>query len=124
MANEMDSILLSVKKMLGVPADYDVFDTDIILHINSVFEALNQMGLGPDEGFTISDASTEWSEYLTYGKESQMVKSYMYLKVRTLFDPPSNASLFNVFDQQIKEKEWRLVIFADELRLKAEKERK
>lgn len=122
MSEEMDSILLSVKKMIGVPADYDVFDTDIITHINSVFEGLNQMGLGPDEGFSISDKNDLWSSYLTYGKESQMVKSYMYLKVRTLFDPPSNASLFNIFDQQIKEKEYRLLVFADELRLKAEKE--
>ena len=122
MSEEMDSILLSVKKMIGIPADYDVFDTDIITHINSVFEGLNQMGLGPEEGFSISDKNDLWSSYLTYGKESQMVRSYMYLKVRTLFDPPSNASLFNIFDQQIKEKEYRLLVFADELRLKAEKE--
>ena len=122
MGEEMDSILLSVKKMIGVPANYDAFDTDIITHINSVFEGLNQMGLGPEEGFSISDESDLWSSYLTYGKESQMVRSYMYLKVRTLFDPPSNASLFNIFDQQIKEKEYRLLVFADELRLKAEKE--
>lgn len=122
MSEEMDSILLSVKKMIGVPANYDVFDTDIITHINSVFEGLNQMGLGPEEGFSISDENDLWSSYLTYGKESQMVRSYMYLKVRTLFDPPSNASLFNIFDQQIKEKEYRLLVFADELRLKAEKE--
>lgn len=122
MSEEMDSILLSVKKMIGIPANYDVFDTDIITHINSVFEGLNQMGLGPEEGFSISDKNDLWSSYLTYGKESQMVRSYMYLKVRTLFDPPSNASLFNIFDQQIKEKEYRLLVFADELRLKAEKE--
>lgn len=122
MSEEMDSILLSVKKMIGIPANYDVFDTDIITHINSVFEGLNQMGLGPEEGFSISDENDLWSSYLTYGKESQMVRSYMYLKVRTLFDPPSNASLFNIFDQQIKEKEYRLLVFADELRLKAEKE--
>ena len=120
-ANEMDSVLLSVKKMIGVPKDYDVFDMDIIMHINTVFDALNQMGVGPEEGFSISDDSTEWSEFMTYGKNSEMVKSYMYLKVRMLFDPPSNSNLSNVIGEQIKEYEWRLLIFADELRLAKEK---
>lgn len=120
-ANEMDSILLSVKKMIGVPKDYDVFDMDIIMHINTVFDALNQMGVGPEEGFSISDDSTEWSEFMTYGKNSEMVKSYMYLKVRMLFDPPSNSNLSNVIGEQIKEYEWRLLIFADELRIAKEK---
>lgn len=120
-ANEMDSVLLSVKKMIGVPKDYDVFDMDIIMHINTVFDALNQMGVGPEEGFSISDDSTEWSEFMTYGKNSEMVKSYMYLKVRMLFDPPSNSNLSNVIGEQIKEYEWRLLIFADELRIAEEK---
>ena len=118
--NEMDSILLSVKKMIGIPNDYDVFDTDIILHINTVFDGLNQMGVGPEEGFSISDSSTEWSEFLTFGKNSEMVKTYMYLKVRMLFDPPSNGTLSNVLSEQIKEYEWRLLIFADQLRLEQE----
>lgn len=118
--NEMDSILLSVKKMIGIPNDYDVFDTDIILHINTVFDGLNQMGVGPEEGFSISDSSTEWSEFLTFGKNSEMVKTYMYLKVRMLFDPPSNGTLSNLLSEQIKEYEWRLLIFADELRLEQE----
>lgn len=118
--NEMDSILLSVKKMIGIPNDYDVFDTDIILHINTVFDGLNQMGVGPEEGFSISDSSTEWSEFLTFGKNSEMVKTYMYLKVRMLFDPPSNGTLSNVLSEQIKEYEWRLLIFADQLRLEKE----
>lgn len=118
---EMDSILLSVKKMIGVPHDYEVFDADIIMHINTVFGALNQMGLGPEEGFSISDSSTRWSEYLTFGKNSEMVKTYMFLKVRMLFDPPSNSNLSSVYSQQIAEYEWRLLIFADELRIAKEK---
>lgn len=118
--NEMDSILLSVKKMIGIPNDYDVFDTDIIIHINTVFDSLNQMGVGPEEGFSISDSSTEWSEFLTFGKNSEMVKTYMYLKVRMFFDPPSNGTLSNVLSEQIKEYEWRLLIFADQLRLEKE----
>lgn len=118
--NEMDSVLLSVKKMIGVPKDYDVFDPDIIIHINTVFDSLNQMGVGPEEGFSISDSSTEWSEFLTFGKNSEMVKTYMYLKVRMLFDPPSNGTLSNVLSEQIKEYEWRLLIFADQLRLEKE----
>lgn len=118
--NEMDSILLSIKKMIGIPNDYNVFDTDIIIHINTVFDSLNQMGVGPEEGFSISDSSTEWSEFLTFGKNSEMVKTYMYLKVRMLFDPPSNGTLSNVLSEQIKEYEWRLLIFADQLRLEQE----
>jgi len=118
--NEMDSILLSIKKMIGVPKDYDVFDPDIIIHINTVFDSLNQMGVGPEEGFSISDSSTEWSEFLTFGKNSEMVKTYMYLKVRMLFDPPSNGTLSTVLSEQIKEYEWRLLIFADQLRLEQE----
>ena len=120
-ANEMDSVLLSVKKMIGIPKDYDAFDTDIILNINTVFDGLNQMGVGPEEGFSISDDSTEWSEFLTFDRNSEMVKTYMYLKVRMLFDPPTNASLANVYQEQLKEYEWRLLIFADELRLANEK---
>lgn len=120
-ANEMDSVLLSVKKMIGIPKDYDAFDTDIILNINTVFDGLNQMGVGPEEGFSISDDSTEWSEFLTFDRNSEMVKTYMYLKVRMLFDPPTNSSLANVYQEQLKEYEWRLLIFADELRLANEK---
>lgn len=120
---EMDSILLSVKKMLGVPKEYTVFDLDIIMHINSTFSALHQMGVGPEEGFSISDETTEWSEYQTRGQDTaNMVKSYMYLKVRTLFDPPTNASLFGVYEKQLQEYEWRLLIFADELRIQQERE--
>lgn len=117
----MDSVLLSVKKMIGIPKDYDAFDTDIILNINTVFDGLNQMGVGPEEGFSISDDSTEWSEFLTFDRNSEMVKTYMYLKVRMLFDPPTNTSLANVYQEQLKEYEWRLLIFADELRLANEK---
>ena len=122
MAEIDESILLSVKKLIGIPEDYTAFDVDIITHINTTFDTLNQLGLGPDDGFSISDGSTTWSEYTTYGKEFNTVRSYMALKVRTLFDPPSNASLYTVFDSQLKEQEYRLLIFADELRLKKEKE--
>ena len=117
----MDSVLLSVKKMIGLTSDYTAFDTDIIIHINTVFEELNQMGVGPEEGFSISDSSTEWSEYFTYGKTSEMVKSYMYLKVRTLFDPPSSGTLAQAYNANLDEYRWRLLIFADELRLEREK---
>lgn len=120
-ANEMDSVLLSVKKMIGLTSDYTAFDTDIIIHINTVFEELNQMGVGPEEGFSISDSSTEWSEYFTYGKTSEMVKSYMYLKVRMLFDPPSSGTLAQAYNANLDEYRWRLLIFADELRLEREK---
>lgn len=104
----MDSILTSIKKLLGITEDYTHFDTDIVMHINSVFSILTQLGVGPPEGFYIQDKTTIWDEYITDPNKIEMVKSYMYLKVRLLFDPPSSSSVIEAFNKQISEFEWRL----------------
>lgn len=103
-----DSILDTVKKMLGLTSDYTAFDTDIIIHINTVFSNLSQMGVGPEEGFMIEDSSTQWNEFIGDDKLLNNVKSYMYLKVRLLFDPPANAAVKEAIDKQIDEIGYRM----------------
>lgn len=116
----MESILNSIKKNLGIDSEYRVFDSDIIMHINAVFGTLNQLGVGPVSGFRISDENTLWSDYLTYGEEIDEVKSYMYLRVRLLWDPPDRGGVLSSFKEQIEQLEWRIVVKVDELRLKWE----
>lgn len=108
----MDSVLNSIKKLLGIQESYTIFDADLIMHINSTFAMLNQIGIGPKEGFMIEDSYTTWDEYITKANES-MVKSYIYLKVRLLFDPPSNNSLTESINRQLSELEWRLLLVGD-----------
>lgn len=108
-----DSILNSVKKILGIAADYDAFDTDIIVHINSVFSTLNQLGLGPAEGFMIEDDSAVWEDFLLGDTRLNHVKTYMYLRVRVLFDPPTTGFTLTAMQEQIKELEWRLSVFRE-----------
>lgn len=109
------SILLSVKKMLGPSADYDVFDPELIIYINSVFGTLHQLGVGPEEKFVITGDSELWSDFTTEGEEIEEVKSYIYLRVRLLFDPPSSSFVLSSFKEQIKELEWRLQCKAEEI---------
>lgn len=108
----MDSVLNSIKKLLGIQESYTIFDADLIMYINSTFAMLNQIGIGPKEGFMIEDSYTTWDEYITQANES-MVKSYIYLKVRLLFDPPSNNSLTESINRQLSELEWRLLLVGD-----------
>ena len=103
-----DSILFSVKKMLGIDAEYNVFDPDIIMHINSVFFVLNQLGVGPPDGFRIADEGTKWDDYFSENTDVEAVKSYVYLKVKLLFDPPLNSAVIEAINRQIAELEWRL----------------
>lgn len=105
----MDSILNSIKKLLGIQPEYTSFDDDLILHINSVFVILNQLNIGPPEGFFITDKSTKWSKYTTETNHN-MVKTYVYLKVRLLFDPPSSGILVESMNRMISELEWRLYL--------------
>lgn len=111
----MESILNSVKKMLGITEDYDHFDKDIIMHINSVFLNLTQIGVGPEEGFFIEDDITEWTDFIGDVAQLQAVKSYMYLKVKLLFDPPLNGAVMESTNRQIAELEWRLRLAAEML---------
>ena len=107
------SILASTKAALGMTEDYKAFDQQIIMHINSIFSILQQMGVGPKEGFAIKDDSTFWSDYTDNDLELQMVQSYMYCRVRILFDPPINASLLDALKTQYQELEWRLNVAVD-----------
>jgi hypothetical protein len=109
---ETDSILDSTKKMLAIESDDTGFDLDIITHINGVFTTLQQLGIGPSEGFMITDKDAVWASFLGVDKFNA-VKSYMYLKVRLLFDPPSSSSVLAAFERQITELEWRLNVLAE-----------
>lgn len=108
----MESILNSIKQLLGIDENENHFDTDIMIHINSVFSNLYQMGVGPDEPFQIGDTSAVWSDFTDNDAVFSNVKTYMYLKVKQVFDPPSNSSILTAFDNQIKELEWRLTVGA------------
>ena len=108
-----DSILLSIKKMLGLPEEYDAFDLDIITHINSVFSILMQIGVGPVKGFMIEDKTAIWSDYVQDMSLYQLVKSYMVLKVRLLFDPPMSSAVLECYKTQANEYEWRLKTMAE-----------
>lgn len=103
-----ESILNSIKKMLGLSKEYEAFDTDIIIHINSVFMILNQLGVGPKECYKIEDSNATWKDFLAEKVDLESVKTYIYLKVRLVFDPPLNASVIETMKQTINELEWRL----------------
>lgn len=109
----MDSILGSIKKMLGITDEYNVFDKDIVMHINSVFFVLTQLGVGPNEGFSIQDETAVWDDFIPCGANLEAVKSYVYLKVRLLFDPPQSSALTEAINRQISEFEWRLNVAVD-----------
>lgn len=109
----MDSILTSVKKMLGIEDEYTHFDPDIILHVNSVMMTLAQLGVGPEAGFFIADKTKTWVDFLGDRKDLEAVKTYIYLKVRLLFDPPTSAFVLGATERQITELEWRLNVQVD-----------
>lgn len=109
-----ESILTLVKKLLGIDESYTHFDADLIMHINSVFSILGQMGVGPKKGFAISGADEKWSDFLEDDPgRLALVKSYMHLKVRLLFDLPTASSAIDAMNRQISEFEWRLFVAAD-----------
>lgn len=110
-----DSILTSIKKMLGITEEYTHFDQDIIIHINTVLMILRQLGVGPEEGFNITDSYETWGDFLTDNKDIEAVKTYVYLKVRLLFDPPLSSAVTESINRSINELEWRLNIAADKM---------
>ena len=114
----MDSILTSIKKMLGLSVEDTHFDPDIIMHINTVLMDLNQIGVGPDEGFAISYASDTWDDFVP--EESLLklegIKTYIYLKVRLLFDPPTNSAVIESMNKQIDKLEWRINVAAEAIK--------
>lgn len=109
----MESILTSIKKMLGISEEYEYFDADLIMHINSVFSILTQLGVGPSEGFFIEDGNKTWNDFIPNSPKLSSVKSYMYLKVKLLFDPPLSSAVIESMKQTINELEWRLNVAVD-----------
>ena len=109
----MESILTSIKKMLGITEEYEHFDSDLIIHINSVFMILTQLGVGPPSGFSIQDKSTTWKEFISDETKLQLVKSYMHMKVKLLFDPPLSSAVLASMEKMIAEAEWRLNVAAE-----------
>lgn len=108
----MESILTSVKKMLGISESYTHFDGDIIMHINSVFLILNQLGVGPSEVYLIMDKEDLWEDFIS-DNTLELVKSYMFLKVKLLFDPPTSSAAMEAANRMISEFEWRLNVAVD-----------
>ncbi|MBO5319101.1 MAG: hypothetical protein J6B01_04745 [Ruminococcus sp.] len=109
-----DSILTSVKKLLGIPEEYTQFDLDIIIHINTVFMGLTQLGIGPEEGFSIEDDTATWEDFIEDDLRFEAVKSYVALKTRLLFDPPGGSVHMGCIEKSIAELEWRLHMAAEE----------
>ena len=119
----IESILTSIKKMLGITEEYEHFDSDLIMHINSVFSVLTQLGVGPmiltqlgvgpPSGFSIRDKTSIWKEFVSDETKFQLVKSYMHLKVKLLFDPPLSSAVMASMEKMIAEAEWRLNVAAE-----------
>lgn len=108
----MESILVSIKKLLGIDSECTQFDSDIIMDINTALMVLTQLGVGPENGFSISDDSQRWSDF-TDTSLIEGVKSYVHHKVRLMFDPPTNSTVMESEKQIIAELEWRLNVLCD-----------
>lgn len=110
----IESILTSIKKLLGIEESYEHFDADIMMHINSVLAILIQLGVGPTEGFSISGKEEIWSDFLGDNSANlEGVKTYVYMKVRLIFDPPATSAVIDSMNRLINEFEWRLNAMAD-----------
>lgn len=110
-----ESILTSTKKILGLEESYEAFDTDVLIHINSVLAILTQMGIGPEAGFSIVDKSATWSDFLEDDIRLNSVKTYVYLRVRLLFDPPTTSFHLEALNEQVRELGWRLNVHREGL---------
>lgn len=108
-----DSILTTVKKNLGLADEYTAFDPDVIMHINTAFTTLADIGLGPSDGFMIEDKTPVWADFLGTDKRLNSVKSYVYLRVRLLFDPPTTGYLKDSMEKQLDEILYRLSYYRE-----------
>lgn len=108
-----ESILKSTKKILGLAEDYTAFDLDVITHVNAAFSILNQLGVGPKDGFMIEDDTDLWSDFAVPMNQLNLVRTYVFLKVKSLFDPPATSYLIQATNDHIKEYEWRLNSFRE-----------
>lgn len=109
----MESILTSIKKLLGIAEEDDSFDMDIIMLINSAFVNLQQLGVGPSEGFSIEDDTATWVDFLGDDKAVHLVRNFIWLKVKMVFDPPTSAFVMEAIKHEISQDEWRLMVHAD-----------
>lgn len=109
--NNMESILNSVKAFVGISDEETHFDPELIVHINSVFSTLRQMGVGPEKTFNVNDENDIWNDFID-DDDFNEVKTYVQLRVKMIFDPPSSSSVIDAFERQIKELEWRLTVSA------------
>lgn len=107
------SILTNVKKVLGIAESYTAFDEDVLMHINATFSVLQQLGIGPIEGFMVHDEDDEWEDFDAPTVQLNLVKTYVFLKVRILFDPPTTSYLIDAATKQIDQFEWRLNVMRE-----------
>lgn len=108
-----NSILISIKKRLGIGADYDHFDEDIVMDINSVLSILTQLGVGPSTGYSITNSNDEWTDFVSDLSKIEFIKTYVYLKVKLLFDPPQSGPAIEALNRSISELEWRITVQTD-----------
>lgn len=115
MVTTQDSILQSIKKALGIMPEYDVFDDELIMHINSALSNLNQLGVGPGDGVQITGPDDVWSDLLGSVAKLQNARAYIFIKTKLIFDPPTTPHLINAYEEQLREHEFRLTVTADEV---------
>lgn len=109
------SILTATKKVLNIPETYSAFDQDVLMHLNAALSILDQLGVGPAGGFTVNDESAVWSDLSLQSNQLHLLKSYVFLKVRILFDPPGTSFALKAAENQIVEYEWRLRSMQEDL---------
>lgn len=108
-----DSILMTIRKLVCGDPYADHFDTDLLVHINACFSILNQLGAGPEKGFVVTDETQNWSDYTADSTVLNLVKTYIALKVRLIFDPPLTSSVLEAMNKEISQLEWRLNVAVD-----------
>ena len=114
----VESIFKSIKALLGPDADYDVFDPDILIFINSAIATLTQLGIGPEEGFVVTGENETWSDFLGFDSDQlQAAKTFVYLKVKMVFDPPSSSFVLTSYEKTCEELAWRLNVAVDPSKL-------
>ena len=111
-----DSILMTIRKLVCGNPYADHFDTDLLVHINACFSILNQLGVGPENGFVVTDETQSWSSYIADNYILNMVKTYITLKVKKIFDPPLTSSVLEAMDKEISQLEWRLNVAVDPIK--------
>ena len=111
-----DSILMTIRKLVCGDPYADHFDTDLLVHINACFSILNQLGVGPENGFIVTDETQSWSSYIADNYILNMVKTYVTLKVKKIFDPPLTSSVLEAMDKEISQLEWRLNVAVDPIK--------